>query len=291
MESLDQWIESAGRISWEKWETFRADFCSEIGIQMSETGRYVPIPPESLAFGNWLRLLPDDVVVRLQDSEDFNSEFRAIINETYNALEASVEGELKPAYVTDVDQDIDSKDGIRAGLCSIIIPQLRGDVKVNRLRQDMTEVPSEPLMDPPEYSGATITVERRNEHNMLDVAIFSIDDSASLFGSRYGNDTLMLEAMLEAGITPDEVIYDVAFETEGSSWVKSEPPSHSISYRTTDHKNRASFYKINDPGDIYGDAWGDIQEMVEIGNSDAGLEHQEFLHSTGSIRYQIPLGI
>lgn len=296
MDPLEEWIESAGCISWERWETFQADYLNERGLSRSEASMYVPQHPAMDGYyHNWVRLLPDDTVTRLQRTDDFATEFETIVAETYERLESSVEDELKALVdVTEVQQEvpaIDSKSGQLAYLCSIITSQLRGDVDVTQLQQERTELPSEPAMEPPEYS-ATITVERRNERNMLDVAIFSIDDPVQFFGSTYGDSTLMLQTIIEAGIEPDKVIFDQAFDAEGSSWVKSEPPEHAIAYRATDHKNRAQFFKINDPRKYYGDSWGDIQEMVvEIGNSDEGLEKREFLYDTGSISWQIAIGL
>lgn len=296
MDPLEEWIESAGSISLERWKRFQADYLDERGLSRSEVSMYVPQHPAMDGYyRNWVRLLPDDAVTRLQRTDDFVTEFGAIIAETYERMESSVEDDLEALVdVTEVQQEvpaIDSKSGQLAYLCSLIIPQLRGDVNVAQLRQGRTEVPSEPAIEPPEY-GSTITVERRNERNMLDVAIFSIDDPVDFFGPTYGDSTLMLGALIEADIEPDKIIFDQAFDAEGSSWVKSEPPEHAIAYRATDHKNRAQFFKIHDPRGYYGDSWGDIQEMVvENGNSDEGLDKREFLYDTGSISWQIAIGI
>jgi hypothetical protein len=296
MSPLDDWLASAGSVSWERWELFQSEYIDECGLNRSEVNMYVPQHPAMEGpYSNWVRLLPDDVVSRLRTTADFDTEFREIIEETYATMESSVDGDLKALVdVADMSQDvpdIDSQSGQLAYLCSRLIPPLRGDVQVDLLRQGRTEVPAEPAIEPPEAT-AEITVERRNEHNMLDVAIFSIDDPVDFFGRRYGDSTLMLEQIMNKGIAPEQIIFNEAFESEGSSWVKSDPPEHSIAIRSTDHKNRAQFFKISNPREYYGDAWGDIREMViEIGNSDDGLEKRDFIYDTGVIDWRIAIGI
>lgn len=169
--------------------------------------------------------------------------------------------------------------------------QLRGEVNLTEIKSDDIALPSEPAVNPPERS-ALVFVERRNERNYRDTAIYEVNDPEEFFGTRYGDSTLMFDALRRAAIEPVQVIYDEGFDTEGSSWVRSSPPDHSISYRSTDQRNRPQFFRIEDPADLYGDAWGDIREMViEIGNSEEGLERREFLYDAGPIDWQIVVGI
>lgn len=301
MNPIYEWIDSAGNISWTRWENFQSDYFDKRGVRSgltrSDLMMYMPQHPAMEgAYVNSDRLIPNDVATRLRNTEDFEVEFTQIIEKTYERMESSIEADLESLVDRrDVYQEAsdiaDSKSGQLAYLCSVIISQLRGDVRIAQLRKSEIEIPSDPAVEPPEYS-STITVERRNERNMLDVATFLIDNPVDFFGSRYGDSTLMLEAIVEAGIEPEHVVLDEAFETEGGPWVKSEPPSHPITIRTTDRRNKASFEKISDPQDYYGDSWGDIQEMIiEIGNSDEGLEKREFLCNTERIAWRISIGI
>lgn len=297
MNLLEEWTKSAGAIPWERWNQFKEDYYDEIGISQRDVSWFVPQHPAmSGPFQNHVRLLPDDVVPRLRTAEDFDSELRQILTETYERLAADIDGELQA--LVDVNEqmddqdvpDINSKSGQLAYLCWILVPQLQGDVNVTRLQQRDTNVPAEPTMDPPDYTG-TITVERRNERNMLDVAIFSVANLTEFFSARYGDSTLMMEALIDAEIEPEAVIDDVAFESEGNPWIKTTPPEDPIAFSVTDHKNRAQFFRIDNPKKHYGDAWGDFEEMIEIDNSEKGLEAREFLYDTGKINWQIALGI
>ena len=295
MSILDEWMQEAGSVSWSQWEEFRVGYMEEVGLDTRDLNYYVPQHPAMEGhFQNWLRLLPADTVPRLRGATDFESELESVIDETYSLMESSVDGELKALVeVIDTPEDLPSIDpavGQRAYLCNQIVMQLRGEVNLTKIRQGETTPPSEPTIEPPGRS-ALIFVERRNERNCQDTAIFEVDDPGAFFGSRYGNSTLMFNALRKAAIEPEEIVYNEAFDTEGSSWAKNSPPDHPISFRSTDQRNRPQFFRVQDPISHYGDAWGDITEMIKIGNSSGGREEEEFIYDAGSIDWQIVVGI
>lgn len=295
MSILDEWIQEAGSVSWSQWEEIRVRYMEKIGLDTRDLNYYVPQHPAMEGhFRNWLRLLPTDTVPRLRGATDFESELESVIDEIYALMESSVDGELRALVeVIDPPEDLPSVDpvlGQRAYLRNQIVLQLRGDVNLTKIKHGENTPPSEPTITPPERS-ALIFVERRNECNCQDTLIFEIDDPGTLFGSRYGDSTLMFDALWRTDIEPDQIMYNEAFDTEGSSWAKTSPPDHPISFRSTDQRNRPQFFRVQEPANHYGDAWGDITEMVAIGNSPGGREEEEFVYDAGSIDWQVTVGI
>lgn len=288
---LDSWLQSSKDIPWSYWETFREQYFDRLGVDADTIYSHVPQHPamaRGAPFRNWLRLLPEDTVTRLRNTQDFETELEIVITETHDNMKTTVDGEIFSEGDKESDADIES--GQLGYLCSRIISQLRGDVRVNKLLNDELTVPTEPAMDPPEYLG-TVTVERRNERNFEDIAIYDIEDGVDFFGSRYGDSSLMLEAIYNADIEPDFIVSNVAFNTEGNSWGKSTPPEDAISVASTDHKNRSSYSKVKNPTEYFGDSWGDISEMVDILNNNREETEYEHLYSTGVVDWQIAIGI
>lgn len=294
MAILDEWMQEAGSIPWSQWEELRVGYLEEVGLDTRDLNYYVPQHPAMEGhFQNWLRLLPADTVPRLRSATDFESELESVIDETYALMETSLDGELKALVeVGNPPEDLPNVDpalGQRAYLCNQIVLQLRGDVKFTKIRQGEITPPSEPTITPSERS-ALVFVERRNEHNFQDTAIFEVDNPESFFGATYGNSTLMFDTLRREAIEPDQIIYNEAFDTEGSSWANTAPPDHPISFRSTDQRNRPQFFRVQEPASHYGDAWGDISEMVKIGNSPEGRKKEEFVYGAG-INWQLVVGI
>ena len=298
MSVLNEWIESAGRVSLEDMRNAYDVYLQDCGLDRMSVDYFKPNHPsmgDIFVARNWVRLLPNGTVIRLQNTDDVYSELIEIVSETYRIMEASGTGNLVPSendtkHLPKTVEDVKYEVGHRAFLCKIIVEILGGDADVNKIRKGSTGAPSEARTQPPDHA-ITVLVEFRNERNMLDIAVVEVDNPAEFFGTRYGSSTLMLEAMAQRELAPKTVINDVAFELEGTGWAKSEPPEHPISYQSTDQRNRSQFFRIDDPKEYYGHTWGNIDEMIKIENSDEFVEQREFLHDAGVINWRISLAI
>lgn len=295
MTILDRWIESAETVPAWKLRDISSNYLDRLNIDRRAVDKYQPKHPaldgDVYNSINWTRLLPSDTISRIKNANDLDDEFRSITSDTYKNMESSIENELNLQFdITEQSQrtDISPKSGQLAYINNIITTLFRGDTNIWKLRQGKHKIPTEPKQNPPDH--VQIRVERRNERNMVDAAFYEIDNPSDFFGSRYGSSTLMLEGMAEAEIEPEAVIHDCAFDTEGASWGKSEPPEFPISYSSTDHRMRSQFWKVNNPKRHYGNAWGDIQKMVEINNSEQGRDRLEYLGEWGS-GWTISLGM
>lgn len=296
MSVFNEWIESAGRVSLEDMRNACDVYLQDCGLDRMSVDYFKPNHPSmGDIFGsrNWVRLLPNDTVIRLQNTDDVYSELIEIVSETYRIMEASGTGNLIPSendtkHLPKTVEDVKYEVGHRAFLCKIIVEILGGDADVNKIRKGNTSVPSKARTQPPDHA-ITVLVEFRNERNMLDIAVVEIYNPAEFFGTRYGSSTLMLEAMAQRELAPKTVINDVAFEIEGTGWAKSEPPEHPISYQLTDHRKRSQFARIDDPKEHYGHAWGNINEMIKIEKSTDAVEQRESLHNAGAYHWRISL--
>jgi hypothetical protein len=297
MSVLKSWIKSAGRVPPKDMKDARDEYLQERGLDGRSVRYFAPdhtsITGDVFSSRNWVRLLPENTVKRLQETNNVYSELTDIVSETYKIIQASTNGDLTPSEnvqqkLPESVDDIEFEAGHHAYLYDIIVKLFCGDADVNKIRKGWTSVPSEARVEPPDH--ATVLVEFRNERNMLDVAIFDVIDPDDFFGARYGSSTLMLEAMAQHELEAEAVINNLAFETESTSWAQLDPPEHPIACQTTDHRRRVQFFKIENPKEYYGRAWGNVEEMIQIGNSDTGMEQRELLYDA-AIDWRVSLAV
>lgn len=265
---FDRWYGAPMGISRDQWDAVFNGYFEERGIDTWVAHRYTPDHPMFYHghFNNWLRALPSDVGHRMCSTDDLHQELANVVTEVYSALEKDVEGNLEsPDSVhkrndgTPVS-DAKRRTGIEAFLCAYIGGYLRGDIDVGKVIagevEPLEDAPVEPSSGP-----TTVEVRSRNKHNFVDIAIFNVEDG--FFDETYGESTAMFDRLYRSDAQPDLILENVAFDWEGSSWIRTETPRQAIHTTSTDHKNRVSYVRIEDPVEVYGESWGDLESMYE----------------------------
>ena len=133
----------------------------------------------------------------------------------------------------------------------------------------------------------TVTVHRRNERNLEDIAVFTVENGEEFFGDTFGDSTVMFELLRQSEIIPDFVGKDVAFNSDGNAWGTSAIPDHEITIMSQDYKNRVYFITVSNPREVFAETWGDVSKMMS-NLSDGDFVHQ---YNAGKIRWQVVLGV
>jgi hypothetical protein len=243
---LERWTAEKARIGWDKWSRVEKSYLDTAGAKRSHIAHLAPVHAvfsPGFFFGDWVHFVPNGTVDRIRSTDDFESEYSAILQEIYDNIQQDSDDELIPLILQDgtledwgqellqddqndwgqeLLQDDTGKarqGAIKAWLCRVLSLQLRGTVNFEKVTTGQLDVPAEPSMDAPEQS-ALITVERILDLEHLEIAHFDIDDPSGFFGPRYGADTLMFERLLSADMTPETVEHsrEVGSPIREASW-------------------------------------------------------------------------
>lgn len=220
-------------------------------------------------FPNWTRLAPNDIVQRLRGSDDRPTEVINIAHDLHNRVEPQSPPYILPPADDFRDHDIEN-GGALWHLASLVIGQYSGTVDFEKLNN--SETPAKQAQDEEVFeSGIDVFVQRWNERNMQDVAVFSIDSIQDFFGEAFRDETLMFDRLRRSQEQPEYVATDVAYNPYDYSWGDTSPPNHSISVMEIDNKNRVNFWEIPEPAESCEDTWGDVTEMM------SGLSDDEYI--------------
>lgn len=267
---LEEWLIVNDRFTYDEWTSSQNRYISERVADDDRLQFYQPDHPSFEANHsvnyqrNWLRLLPAATRDRLCEADDLYSALCAVVDNLYDVIAADVDGQLTCLKDIRAEQSDYSpptepqrEQGIKAYLFAKLVSQFRGDVDIEAVVAGSIEPPAEePWADDFE---ATIAVHSINERLLEDIALFTVE--AGFFGDRYGDSALMLEQLFVPDKDSDCLLNDVAFVYEGNPWLETEPPRGSITAESIDHKSRASWFRIEDPGDRYDGIWGDLDKM------------------------------
>lgn len=267
---VDRLVESGNSYSWDEWTDFEENYFSKLGFEDNLLGMYnLQIHPSitgPITDPNWIHFLPSDTVDRLYSADNLKTEFPTIINETHERVTSELDINLNSlrdtlSATTRVDAPSDTAAQLKGVLADRLIRQLRGNVNLSKI-QDNIRFPEEARMTLTE-DGIDVLVTCHTNRNLQNIEIYSIENRAAFFGTAFGHDTYMFEKLRQSDLQPEFTAENVAFEVEGHSWYRSDPPQDSIIYKFTDQKGRVDFYEIQKPSTVFGNSWGDIEAMHE----------------------------
>lgn len=297
---LDDWASDVN-ISRSEWDTARNQIYDHLGIDIDELGFISQFTPNHQAFEpggfhNWTRLLPDDAVLRVREAEDLPKTVLEISEETYeNVVDTSDRSVDSPISHSDrdpsdyVDTQKTGRDALQAGqlafLGSQIIGQFSGNVDLSRV-QDSLPTSEDAMEEAPDFE-TTVLISRRNERNLEDIAVFTVENGEEFFGDTFGDSTVMFELLRQSETTPDFVGKDVAFNSDGNAWGTSAIPDHDITVISQDHKDRVDFGTVSNPREVFAETWGDVSKMMS-NLSDGDFVHQ---YDAGGISWHVVLGV
>lgn len=288
---LDEWLEQReDRIDNDEWWASLHRYLDKNDVEKDKLYYEVPHPTFRSSFQNWLRLLPDNAVVRLKSASNLDSALGKIVDETYQKIESDINWDHWPSEHDDRKEPTDTNTcGVKARIYNQIVVHFGGDLDWEIVYGDKDRESSDPPVEHPDFLGS-VTVKRVNERNCLDIIVYEFSSGEQFFSNSYGSSSLMLQRILSSDIEPASVIHDVAFDMEGASWSGTNPPEHPIHRSTTDHKNRINFTKVDNPAEYYGSTWGDLEAMNKVAlESDGDGTIQTY--SSGVVDWQIPAGI
>lgn len=288
---LDEWFQP--QQAWiDKKESKAAltEYLDRYDIERNKLFYEVPHPTFQGHFQNWLRLLPDDTVDRVRSASDLDSVLQEIVDEFYDDIKPDINWDNWPSEQTGRSEPTDRHiREVKAKIYQLIVGYLDGDVDFEVVYGDSGGESKDPAMEHPDFLGS-VTVERVNKRNCIDILVYEFSSEEQFFSESYGLSSLMLQRIMSSGIEPTVVIRGVAFDYEGTSWGESNPPEHPIHHSTTDHKNRIVFSEVDNPAGHYGSTWGNLDEMneVDLESDGDGTTH---VYSTGIVDWRIATGI
>ena len=297
---LDDWASDVN-ISRSEWDTALNRICDHFGVDVEDLLSISQFQLnhqvyEPGGFHNWTRLLPDDAVICVREAEDLQKTVLDISEETYNNIvetsDRSVDSQIShsdrdPSDYVDTQKT--GRDALQAGqladLGARIIGQFSGNVDLSRV-QDGLPTSEEDMGEAPDFE-TTVLVHRRNERNLEDIAVFTVENGEEFFGDTFGDSTVMFELLRKSETIPDFVGKDVAFNSDGNAWGTSAIPDHEITIMSQDYKNRVYFITVSNPREVFAETWGDVSKMMS-NLSDGDFVHQ---YNAGGIRWQVVLGL
>jgi hypothetical protein len=227
---LERWTAEKPQISWEQWTEVEEAYLHTAGAKQAHISHFAPTHPvfsPGYTFSDWVHFVPKDAIDRMKSTDDFESEYSDIVQETYNNIQQDSDEEIIPIALqsgpdTDLlenDDDITRESAIKAFLCRVLSLQLRGMVNFDKISSGQLEVPSDPSMNPPKQS-AIVTVEHYPDLDHVEIAHFNINDPVEFFGTRYGDDTLMFEQLLTSNMVPEKVVrsQELGSPIPGANW-------------------------------------------------------------------------
>lgn len=267
---VDELVDTGTSHSWDEWTRFEDDYFSTLGFEENLFGMYTirlhpsitgPIPEP-----NWLHFLPSDTVDRLSSTTDLDTALPAIIDETYDRVTSELDLDLDSlsetlAATPRIDAPSDTAAQLKGVLCDRLIRHLRGSVNRDTIRGDV-QFPEEARMAPTE-DGIDVLVTCHSDRNLQRIEVYSVENRSRFFETAFGDDTYMFEKLRQSDLRPEFTAENVAFDVEGHSWYRSEPPQDSIVYTSTDQKGRVDFYEVKNPSTVFSDSWGDVDAMRE----------------------------
>lgn len=205
-------------------------------------------PVFGAATSNWARLMPEDAVIRLKSAEQPFKAFKQIVRET---TENAIPG-----------LEIESND-----LCAIAhhITNRFAGVDFDSIINEETAEPTDSI---PEH--VTMVVKCVNQRNFEDWHIYAIDDPHGHFDFNIGIESAGQAAyrLIEGGVTPAQVVDNVAFEIKDTmtnqvvpSVTSAVPPDCPVTIIENHSYEDDLYYKVKSPVKIFGDNWGDIETM------------------------------
>lgn len=223
---LNRWAEQDSRIAWSRWEGIEEYYLDKTGFDRSKLPHLAPKHPAfepGYRFDDWVHFVPSDTVTRLRSSEEFESEYTDIIREIFNNIEQDLDGEIIPLvgqHNDDYAQESayeDRRQAVEAFLCRVLTLQMRGDVNFETIEAGDTGFPAEASLDPPTRT-TSITVERYSDLNRCDVVRFSISNPLEFFKTKFGDNTLMFERLLNSDKEPESVEDSIESSKVSANW-------------------------------------------------------------------------
>ena len=282
---VDKLADTSNAYSWDEWNSFEENYFRDLGFEGNSLRmlnfQIHPSITGPIMSPNWVHFLPSNTVDRLHSTNDLNTVFPTIVNETYDRVTSEIDLNLNSLNKTlsataRIDAPSDTTAQLKGILCDRLIHQLRGNVNLDKIHSSV---------EPPEEARMTLTqdsidvlVTCHSNRNFQNIEIYSIENRSEFFDTAFGYDTYMFEKLRQSSTRPEYTIENVAFEIEGESWYNSEPPQDSIVYRFTDQKGRVEFYEIEEPSVLFAESWGDIETMREMIN---GCENRHIGSSSG----------
>lgn len=223
---LNRWSARHSRIPWSRWEGIEEYYLDKTEFDRSMLSSLAPKHPAFEAgfrFNDWVHFVPSDTVTRLRSSKEFESEYTDIIRETFNNIERDLDDEIIPLvgqYNDDYAQESayeDRRQAVEAFLCRVLTLQMRGDVNFETIETGDTGFPAEASLDPPTKT-TSVTVERYSDLNQGDVVRFSISNPLEFFKTKFGDNTLMFERLLNSDKEPESVEASIEISKVSAGW-------------------------------------------------------------------------
>lgn len=249
------WFPENRKITTADWEEIQQRYIDEIGFDSEpDRGSWYDsrIVQSHQAFrgqtSNWARLMPNDSVTRLKSAEQPYETFKSIVRETAENV---------------LDESQIERDELYT-IATNVISRFKGNVDFQVLMAGDIECPDEERGTP--YDDMTVVIKSINENNYEDWYVYVIKNGKKIFGSDMGSNTCVASQIHRHGLEPDQIISNIAFEprdpppsTAGTPSVPSvDPPEHPITLFSD------GYYVVEDPRDLFGDAWGNVNTMREI---------------------------
>lgn len=273
MHSLDALLSKDRQKPEKEWQNILSEYVEDLGVEEITPGMYPskvqnhPVFHHNAGDMNWSRLMPDDSVSRLKQTDNIYEEFVNIVQNTAKNLERISHRYPKKIHLVgalawDVERiantSVEPPD--KAYIAGQIIRRLSGNVNLHN--PEAMEIDTN---TPP--NDLTILVTSINDRNFEDWLVFEIEN-ASIFDESFQLSTHMLKDLRENDLDPDLFVQNVAFDVNGVN-IPSTSPKGSISVVSmSERRDHCSYTTIEQPEKLFKNNWGVIEQMIEILDDD-----------------------